>query len=266
MKLLILGSWRRNAIAITILVVFYAAYGTLIALFQERIVYQPFAQDFETCSEFAQARKITFDGTRMYYKNNGPTIAVIYHGNGGSACDRGMIASIFDSQKISYLVPEYAGYSNATSTPSHDAIKKDAEHVIDFLKTRGFTHIIVVGESIGTGVASYHASIHAPDRLILISPFTSLLDLARGRFWFYPVSVLVDNAFDNAKLLSAYKGPVLVIHGRKDDLIPFRLGKELFGAIPSDGKIFFELPGAGHNDVFAYPETYEQIREFSVRR
>ena len=257
-----IGSFRRNSIALLIFVIFYIAFGLLLAYYQERVVYQPWPQDFNNCPELKDAERITFEGSRMYFKDNGPRIVVLYHGNAGSACDRAFYASLFANSGYSYLLPEYAGYSNDTVSPSHEAIKKDAQHVIDFLANRGFTSVVVVGESIGTGIASYHVSLQPPSRLILISPFTNLIDVARHRFWFYPVSLFVQNAFDDVQLLSAYRGPVLILHGDKDDLIPAKLGQRLFITLESPDKDFVEVKGAGHNTMFDFPETITTITSF----
>lgn len=160
------------------------------------------------------------------------------------------------------LLPEYAGYSNDTASSNHKAIKEDVQHVINFLADRHFEGVVVVGESIGTGVASYHVSLQSPSKLILISPFTNLIDVARHRFWFYPVSLFVENAFDTVQLLSAYRGPVLILHGDKDDLIPEKLGQRLFITLKSPDKNFVVVKGAGHNTMFDFPETITTVTSF----
>lgn len=247
---------------ILLFAIFYAVIGLFLSYKQESLVYQPGVQDFESCPDLKEAERLTYEGTRMYFKKNGPRVAVIYHGNAGSACDRAFIASIFGNIGYSYLLPEYAGYSNDSAKPSHAGIKKDVEHVIDFLDSRDFKNIVVLGESVGTGVASYHASLKPVSQLILISPFTDLVDVAQEAFWFYPASLLVENAFDNEQLLAAYRGKVLVLHGDADTVIPSKLGEELFESLRSPDKQLAIIRGAGHNTMFWYPETYESITSF----
>lgn len=261
MKLRI-GSFRRNSIALLVFVIFYSAFGLFLAYYQERVVYQPWLQDFNNCPELKDVSLITFEGTRMYFKDNGSRIVVLYHGNAGSACDRAFYVSLFANEGYSYLLPEYAGYSSDPVSPTHEAIKKDVQHVIDFLANERFKNVVVVGESIGTGVASYHVSLQPPSKLILISPFTNLIDVAQHRFWFYPVSLFVRNAFDNVHLLSAYRGPVLILHGDKDNLIPERLGQRLFVTLKSPDKSLIVVKGAGHNTMFDFPETITAITSF----
>lgn len=123
---------------------------------------------------------------------------------------------------------------------------------------------MVLGESIGTGFASYHASLQPPDQLILLAAFTDLLDIAKNRFWFYPTSLMVDNALDNEVFLQDYRGRVLQIHGDQDTIIPYELGQKLHASISTE-KQFVTITGAGHNDLFKYEQTY-QVIETALQR
>ncbi len=256
-----LGSLQRNVKALRVLVFVYLLLGTLLFFFQEKIIYRPSSQDFERCSAFADAENVEYQGARMYVKENGPRIAVIYHGNAGSACDREYLASLMESSGYSYAVVEYTGYSNDGRTPTHERIKENVRSVSDFLAQRAYQEVVVVGESIGTGAASYHASIDAPSKLILVTPFADLYDVAKSHFWFYPTSLLVDNAFDNQALLQNYMNEVLILHGDEDRVIPLQSAKKLFDTLPASRKEFVLLEGAGHNSIFEFEETYAEIFE-----
>ncbi len=245
-----------------ILLSVYVVYGTYLTLWQERIVYQSTPQDFSDCPYFVQAEKISHEGTRMYFKDNGPRIVVLYHGNYGSACDRAFYAGIFEEAGYSYLLPEYAGYSSDTVLPTHVLLKKDVEHTVDFLRTKKFSEVVVVGESIGGSFAAYHASLLPPRKLLLISPFKDLTAIARAHFWYYPTSLLVKNPFDNVAALKNFTGEVQLVHGDKDDIIPLILGQKFFEELAIEHKEMVVIKDAGHNDLFAFPETYQAIGEF----
>jgi esterase/lipase len=252
---------KRNKIALSIFVVFYISFGVFITLNQESIVYHPFPQDFVSCPGFEEAKKVTYQGTRMYVsETSGPT-AVLYHGNAGSACNRDFYANLFTQANYSYIIVEYAGFSNDVQSPSHELIKQDVKNVISYLEKENVERVVVVGESIGTGFAAYHASIAPPKELLLISPFTDLKDVARGRFWFYPTSLLVDNALDNIEALHTYTGEVTIIHGTEDKIIPYKLGEKLYNSIQTEKNIT-PVQDAGHNNLFTFEETYSAINEF----
>lgn len=210
---------------------------------------------------FAEVEKVVYEGTRMYVSGTEKSLVVLYHGNAGTACDRAFYAALFKEAGYDYLIVEYAGYSNDPRTPTHDLIKQDARNVIAWLAAENSTDITLVGESIGSGVASYHAALAPPEKLLLITPFTDLQAVARQRFWFYPTSLLVDNAYDNVLNLTAYAGPTHIIHGAEDTLIPYRLGRNLYNTLQGD-KVFVTIEGAGHNNLFQFDETVTAILTF----
>jgi hypothetical protein len=252
---------RRNIVALVMFIVFYISFGMFLTFNQEKIIYQPSAQDFAACLNFIKAEKITHQGTRMYVSATTGPMVVLYHGNAGSACDRGVYAAQFTQAGYGYIIVEYAGFGNDTKRPSHELIKQDVKNVISYLESIKMEKLVVVGESIGTGFASHHASLAPPEKLLLISPFTNLSDIAKERFWFYPTSLLVDNALDNVEALKNYRGKVVIIHGTKDSIIPYQLGQGLFTSIPTE-KEFISIVGASHNDLFTLEQTYTAMQEF----
>lgn len=252
---------KRNIIALSIFVIFYISFGVFLTLKQESVVYHPFPQDFDSCSDFSSAEKIEHHDTRMYVKDSTKPTIVLYHGNAGSACDRYFYANLFSQAGYGYIVVEYAGYSNDTKDPTHNLLKQDVENVISYIKENGIDSPIIVGESIGTGLASYHTSPAPPARLLLISPFTDLADVASNRFWFYPTSLLVDNAFDNVSNLKNYSGETTIIHGAEDSIIPYKLGSKLHQSLSGNSQLI-TIEAAGHNDLFTKPSTYEALNNF----
>jgi len=256
---------KRNTRALSIFAIFYISFGIFITVYQEKVIYHPNEQSFENCPALVSAKKITHQDTRMYVSNTDRPTIVLYHGNAGSACDRDLYTNIFTQADHGYILVEYAGYSNDSRTPSHDLMKQDVKNVISYLEQENISDVTVVGESIGTGAASYHTSLSVPKKLILISPFTNLKDIAKDRFWFYPTKLLVDNAFDNREALQEYTGKTLIIHGNEDDVIPYELGNKLFESISSK-KDFITIEGAGHNNLFTHQETYAAIHDFLTKQ
>jgi hypothetical protein len=240
----------------------YIVYGGYLTLMQEYVIYQPTAQDFSVCDGLARAEKITYQGTRIYFKDNGPRVVVLYHGNFGSACDRAFYAEMLESAGYSYLIPEYAGYSNDTVRPSHELLKKDVEHIVAFLKDQHFSEVVVVGESVGDSFAAYHTSLLPPQRVLLISSFIDFRSIAKAHYWYYPVPLLVKTPFDNARLMGNFQGKILLMHGEKDDIIPLKLGQELFAKLAAPHKEMAVIKDAGHNNLFEFVESWQVIRNF----
>jgi len=252
---------KRNVIALSIFTFFYIAFGVVLTVNQEKVIYQPFPQDFDSCPDLPVAKQVTYQGTRMYISTTTGPVVVLYHGNAGSACDRAFYTPLFNDAGYGYVLVEYAGFSNDSREPSHELIKQDVRNIISYLQTTEVSEVAIVGESIGTGFASYHASLAPPKKLLLITPFTDLLDIAKGRFWFYPTTLMVDNALDNIKALKDYRGAVTIIHGTEDSIIPYKLGQRLYSNISTEKKLV-TINGGDHNDLFTYRQTYSAIEEF----
>ena len=229
-------------------------------------IYFPDKTDFYTCSYFTDMQKIKHNSTRMYYKQNGKELVVLYHGNAGSACDRTLYASYFDGHNISYILVEYAGYAGDDKKPSRELILEDVDNVINLLETLDYDKLIILGESVGAGVATHHAALKEPDKIILISPFTRLSDIARIHYPFYPAKFLLDEDYDNVEPLSHYEGALLIISGQNDRIIPYSMSEELYNiAKLASHKELMPVPGAEHNDLFIHDEVFEKIIEFVLK-
>ena len=226
-------------------------------------IYFPDKTDFYDCPYFTDAEKIEQNGTRMYYRQNGENLVVVYHGNAGRACDRTHYARLFDTHNISYVLVEYAGYAGDKKKPSRELLLLDVSNVIDTLKTLKYNTLTIVGESVGAGVALEHVALQEPDKLIFIAPFTKLSDVSRFHYPFLPSSLLGSEEYDNTKIIGEYKGEILIIHGINDKIIPFRMGKELYeSAISAKEKEFLPIERRGHNDIFSSTKLFEKISEF----
>lgn len=248
--------------AIFLFVIFYIGFGTWVTIFQEKRIYRPSVQNFDDCAAFRSDTKIRFGETRAYFGEVSEKLAVLYHGNAGSACEREYWAAIFRENGYSSLIVEYEGYSNDEKAPSHEGIQKNVHDVIAFIASRQWSEVVVVGESIGSGPASLHASVSPPRKVLLVTPFSDLKDLARSIFWYYPTSRMVNNAFDNVNALKDFSGSVLIIHGENDEVIPQKFGRVLFETLGSKDKKFVSVPESRHNDIFVFEETRIAIHDF----
>lgn len=247
---------------IVIVLSVYVITGAMLFFRQSSYIYFPDNTDFYGCPYFEHIEKIEHNGTRMYYQNNGERLAVLYHGNAGSACDRSYFSTQFRSQGTSYLIVEYAGYSGDTERPSRERIYKDVSNVVRVVQNIAHNELILVGESIGAGVASYHATLQTPDKLLFISPFTSLSDVAKIHYPWYPVKWLLREEYDNVAALKAYKNKLLIIHGETDSIIPISLSQELLDKVPTVEKELIAIPNAGHNDLISSGLFFRSITNF----
>jgi esterase/lipase len=247
-----------------ILIIFicvYCGFSLFLFIFQRKVLYFSNDQDFQSCKGFLDAKKVTVEGTRMYFKKNSDNLIVFYHGNGGSACDRSFLKETFDKQNLSYIFVEYAGYSNDIEKSSKEKLMRDVEHTNNYIKDHNFSKVILAGESLGASLALYHSSLMNEDKVLLISPFYRLVELAQKRFSIFPIWLLLTERYDNSLWIKDLRD-VLILHGENDTLIYKEESEKLFDAIDITNKKRVLILGANHNDIYDFEQTINEIRSY----
>ncbi|MDL2329528.1 hypothetical protein LJC71_07285 [Desulfosarcina sp. OttesenSCG-928-A07] len=174
------------------------------------------------------------------------SIWLMLHGNSGQASDRVYALPCFPENASVYVL-EYPGYGARAGKPSSAGMNAAAEEGFSDLKTRyPDLPLCVVGESIGTGPASFLGSLEfPPDKIVLVVPFDKLTDLARHHVRFLPLQLVLIDHWDNGKALSGYKGPVDIFATPHDQITPISLAISLSEKIPH---ATLNLMDGGHND------------------
>lgn len=227
----------------------------LLTLFQKRFIFVPSTEQTlpQTVglSEFKIIYIPTADGEKLvtWYKKpekNGKTI-LFFHGNGGALANYSRIIHELKANADGFLAIDYRGYGGSTGTPSAKGLYTDAMSALQFLKKEGVTteQIIVVGYSIGSGLAVQVASQNDIAALILFAPYSSLEDIAKNRFPYLPVQYLLTDNIDALALIKNVRAPLLVMHGLRDNIIPYWIGKKLYDAASTSKKIIL-LEDEGH--------------------
>jgi fermentation-respiration switch protein FrsA (DUF1100 family) len=173
------------------------------------------------------------------------------HGNAGNIGDRLDTLQIINTLGLNVLIFDYRGYGRSDGSPTEEGTYLDAEAAWDYLVTKKNVaphQIIVWGRSLGGAIAARTAANHRAGVVIVESTFTSLKDLADDLFVWVPSWLLTNYAYDTAHYLENLDVPVLVIHSRDDEIIPFHHGKRLYGSIKGP-KAFLEIQGS-HNRGF----------------
>jgi uncharacterized protein len=239
--------------------VLYCIFALFFFFMQRKMMYFPNSQDFNSCGGFGDAEKIDINGTRAYFKKTSDKLIVVYHGNAGSACDRTFLKEIFEKLDYSYLFVEYSGYSNDKRKPSKELLLNDVRNVNGYLSGKNFEETALFGESLGTGLASYHSTLAAADKIILVEPFDSILNFTKRNYRFLPVQTILKEDYDNIRWLRGFKGEITIIHGKADDIMPLSHAENLFRNINSTNKNMAIIDGAGHNDIYNHIKTQEEI-------
>lgn len=179
-----------------------------------------------------------------------PTI-VFFHGNGEDLADTVMLGRELFDAGVGFCAVEYPGYGLARSQKaSEPALYAAAEVALAELERRGVRaeSVVLVGQSLGSGVATELAARGHGAGLVLIAPFTSIPAVARRFAPFLPLDLLLRDRFDNLAKAPRIVVPTLVVHGDRDEVVPFEMGRALSEHLPSAELHVVE--GAGHNDLY----------------
>lgn len=208
----------------------------------------------------------TADGLALgawYLPGRRDATLVVFHGNGGHRGWRLEWMRSLRAQGPGVLLIDYRGYGGNEGSPSEEGLYLDAEAALAWVHENAPGPVILFGESLGTGVAVEMARRHEPAGLILHAAYSSIVDVARSRFFFVPVGLLLRDRYESVEKIDEVTCPIIFLHGRDDRIVPLRFGHELYAAAP-DPKEFVTIDDAGHNDLHVRDRAayYGKIRVF----
>lgn len=220
--------------------------------------------------DFQDIELITEDNVKIHgwfvpHEDSTGTILML-HGNAGNIGHRVTWLKILHDLGVNVFIIDYRGYGKSEGEPFEAGLYRDARAAYDWWfaerKPRD-EKLILYGESLGGAVAVHLAARASPSGLILQSTFTSARDMAKTMFLIGLFQPLVNVHFNSADAIARITCPKLFIHGETDEIVPFRLGEDLFKLAP-EPKLFYAVPEAGHNDLLliAGPEYTRQLKTF----
>lgn len=187
-------------------------------------------------------------------------VVLLCHGNGEHVASMAEeLEFLRERLRISVMAFDYRGYGKSPGKPFEVGVLADGEAARDWLSKRTGVppeSIVLWGRSLGGAVAVHLASQGGARGLILDRTFSSMVDVASDRFPWLPVRWLLSNRYPSVDRIQRYTGPLLQIHGQPDEVIPFRFGRKLFEAAPSEEKHFVASDQLTHNTP--WPEEFYQ--------
>jgi fermentation-respiration switch protein FrsA (DUF1100 family) len=179
-------------------------------------------------------------------------VLLYLHGNGGHLAYRAGRVQRFQALGWGALLVQWRGYGGNPGAPSEAGLAEDARAGLAALRAEGVApaRIVLWGESLGTGPAVRLAAEQpeAVGAVVLESPYTSLLALARLHYPLLPSGALLRDHYDSLSRIAAVRAPVLILQGGRDTLVPPEMGRALAAAATVPVELW-EAPGAGHNEI-----------------
>jgi len=220
-----------------LLILIYFAITVVVYFFQRKLLYHPFSpqitgkgliHNFETIN-FKTSDNFELKGW-FHLKNSNKKTILFLHGNAGNLDNRIDKLNFLGNMDINFLIISWRGYSGNPGNPSETGLYKDALGGIEWLNKKGISNdrIILYGESLGTAITTEVAQNKNFAGIILEAPFTSMVDMGQKIYPIFPVRFLLKDKYESKNKIKNIKSPILVLHGRKDKIVPFYMGEKIF--------------------------------------
>jgi len=252
-----------------LLFVMFAGLTLLLYFFQERMIFfpQPTAPGIQGryASHAFTIRRGEIHLKGWFFNNRiGPDQPLIVY-YGGNAEDVALNFSTLDRFATrSFLFMNYRGYGGSEGRPSERALCEDALFVLDtVLVAEGIDpgHVVLMGRSLGSGVAVYVAARRRVGGVILVTPFDSLIHVAQAHYPVFPVRLMLKHRFDSASLAADINTPALFLTAANDQVVPVRLANNL-QRVWGGSVTALTVPGTDHNTIETEAAYWEAINAF----
>lgn len=190
-----------------------------------------------------------------------------FHGNAGNINNRlENIKMLHDRVPVNIFIIDYRQYGKSEGKVSEQGTYIDAGAALTYLYSRkdiNHEKIIFFGRSLGSAVAIDLAVKENCCALILETPFTSIKEMGKELYLLLPINLFLRTKYDSLSKIRDVKVPTLIMHGDKDELVPFEQGRKIYEAA-NEPKEFYTIPGANHNDTYIVggEEYFDTIRNF----
>jgi pimeloyl-ACP methyl ester carboxylesterase len=249
--------------------VIYLALAALLYFTQESAIFLPGPNDAGLRQRYEKSRVEiptghgeTVEG--WWIENPAATndLAILYFGgNAEDVLYTAETASRFDARHV--FVSNYRGYGGSTGRPGQEALYEDGLAVYEHALKRGVRpdELIVLGRSLGSGVAAMIAGSRPVRAAIFVTPFDSLASVAAHHYPYFPVRLLLRHPFPSIEWARKASAPALVLGAANDDIVPVSHARALAESWAGPTRVHV-LPDTGHNDIEQSPEYYRLINAF----
>lgn len=237
----------------------YILFGILLFVFQRDFMYFPTAKAahaFQT-----ELFSVDQETIEVIVLNKGQPHAIIYFGGNGESvvANAPNFNNIYSNHTV-YLV-NYRGYGGSTGFPTEENLYSDAQHIYDTI-TKRHKNISVIGRSLGTGVATFLASTRSIHKMILVTPYDSIQNIAQQQYPIYPISLLLKDKYRSSNRIKDIKSATLIILAEHDTIIPPKSSAQLIKAFPPSQVKVKVIQEADHNTISYQGEYYYLLQRF----
>lgn len=244
--------------SLTTILLFYIGFCLLLFVLQRKFLYFP-----QPSGAVSGVTEISFTsgGEQLngWVVNEGQKRALIYYGGNAENIENNIafFEAVVPNYSV-YLIP-YRGYGNSSGEPSEAHLYHDALFIFDRLKV-SHQQISLMGRSLGTGVATYVAVNRQVEKLLLVTPFDSIINVAKDIYWMFPVSLLLQDKFLSINRVKNITAPTYIFIAENDRVISRARSEQLIAQFSEQLMDSVLIRGADHNNIASYPEYIAGVK------
>ena len=221
----------------TFAIIIYFLIAATLYYFQRNLLYHPTENNYFGDKLVVSIDKVkikTNDNIELigwyHKKNNNYKTILFLHGNAGSLENRIYKINHFKDMNVNFLIFAWRGFNGNKGSPTEKGLYEDARSAVKWLNRKNVLeeNIILYGESLGTAIAVHIAQYKNFAGIILEAPFTSMVDLGQKYYPFFPVKILLKDKYESKKKIKNLKAPILIMHGKRDNIVPFNMGEKIY--------------------------------------
>ena len=242
---------------LSIFLALYLLAGLFLYIKQRDILYFPTTENQTANAEVLWLKTST--GKLKIWKFHQGNPAIIYFGGNSEQVEDNIVDFKNMFRDFSVYVVNYRGYGGSSGSPTEKGLFQDALEIYDQISPQ-HSSVSVIGRSLGSGVASYLAAHREIFRLVLITPYDSIRNVAQSHYPLFPVKWLIKDRFDSIIYAPLIKSKILVLYAEFDQMVPWAHTKNLLNFLPDATSQLIE--GATHNDITVNPQYQKLLTEF----
>ena len=242
-----------------VVAIIYVGFGLTLCVMQSKLLYYPVREVVYTPEELGlEFEDVIFeasDGVKLsgwYIPAPDAKFTVLFfHGNGGNITHRLDSINFFCNLGVNVFIFDYRGYGQSQGKTTEQGTYDDAMAAYNWLREKKKIepeNIIMFGRSLGGSVAAWLGARVEANSVVIESGLTSFVDMGKKFYWYMPVKLFARYSYRTIDYVKDLKCPVMFIHSRDDEIVPFEFGQQLYSAA-NEPKEFVEISG-GHNDGF----------------
>jgi len=205
--------------------------------------------------------KIENETIKVVVLNQDKQNAILYFGGRSESVANNItdFKNTFPNHTV-YLV-NYRGYGGSSGNPTEKNLYNDATFIYNTISEK-HKHIVVIGRSLGTGVATYIASTSQIQKMVLVTPYDSILNMAEDKYPFYPIRHILEDQYNSINRVENITKPTLILLASVDETINARYSNNLIEKFNPSNLNVFTIPNTGHKNIIENEEYFNLLKDF----